>query len=246
MDFVRNRVFRQTLMVHREVSLNRNLTWRNMQEVHFASPARPVNEKPDIHSAATEQFRMPTGVTLATAAPIVKSAMTVLAAQWPETMSFSDLCLTARSRLETGPTARPDAAAAERDREQLGADLLQCFASAMVEVRAAPSRFTREISVCPRANALARLEAAKGARVTTLRHEMVNLDEFNRHVLRHLDGQHDRPALVEMLAVVLRDGPLNIQQEGRPVTDPTVIRTILTATLDATLKQFAQAALLEA
>ncbi len=47
MDFVRNRVFRQTLMVHSETKLNRHLTWRDMQEVHFATPARPVNEKPE-------------------------------------------------------------------------------------------------------------------------------------------------------------------------------------------------------
>ncbi len=174
--------------------------------------------------------------------------MTVLAEQWPETISFSDLCLTARSRLETGPTERLDAATAERDREQLGADLLQCFASAVVEVRAAPRPLYagNQRGERPRANALARLEATKGARVTTLRHEMVNLDEFNRHVLRRLDGQHDRPALVDALAAVARDGLLTIQQQGRPVTDPSAVRVIMTATLDTTLKQFAQAALLEA
>lgn len=246
MDFVRNRVFRQTLLVNREVQLNRNLTSRNMREFHVASAARPVSDKPDLNSAAVEQFRGPSGATLATPNPIVKAALTILAEHWPESMSFSNLALAARSRLETGPTATPDATTMERDREVLGTDLLQCFAAAIVEVRNAPVRFARSVSMLPRASALARLQATKGLRVTTLRHEMVNLDELNRQTLLLLDGQHDRAAIVEALTTVVGNGVLTIQQEGRAVTDPATVRAALSAAVDESVKKLAHAALLEA
>ena len=57
MDFVRNRTFRQTLLVHGEQVLNRNLSHEHVRRFYIASAAKPVSEKPDLHSDTMEQFR---------------------------------------------------------------------------------------------------------------------------------------------------------------------------------------------
>jgi methyltransferase-like protein len=193
-----------------------------------------------------EKFHTPSGLTLSTPQPICKAALTVLAERWPVTIPFADLCIEARARLEAGPEARPDPLTAEQDRELVGAEMLKCFAATIVELRAAPSRFATNISARPRANSLARLEAAKGPRVTSLRHEAVPLDEFAGELLKHLDGQHDRLALLDILAKLVSDGVLKVEKDGQTVTDAAAIRGVLKQVLKDNLAMLARAALLEA
>ena len=245
MDFVRNRLFRQTLLVHQELSLNRNLDWRTMQGFHVASPARPTNASPDLRPNAIEHFRTPRGAGVATAVPIVKAAMTVLSELWPQGMAFGDLCSAARRRVESGSLLAQDGSAAAADAQVLGADLLRCFASSLVELRIRPARFARQAGSRPRASVVSRLQADKSSRVTNLRHEDVNLDEFNRQLLRHLDGSRDRSALLAVMEELVNKGELSINRQGRAVTDPTAIRQILGEALDDNLPKLASAALLE-
>ena len=54
----------------------------------------------------------------------------------------------------------------------------------------------------------------------------------DRVVLRILDGSRDRPALVEALTEKVLQGELELQQHGRPLTDPAAIRAVLEQELD--------------
>jgi len=244
MDFLRNRIFRQSLLVHREAPLNRNLDWRSVQGFYVASQAQSTTSTPsDLHSPAVEQFRVPSGATLSTTNPIVKAAMTILAERWPQAILFSDLCTAARSRLGNQPSAPPVAAA---DAQALGTDLLQCYAGGVVELRLRAPRFVMAASNMPIASPVARFLAEKGLRVTNLRHERVNLDHFNRQVLRQLNGQRDRAALLEVLTQLVGQGELAIQREGQPVHETAAVREILTQALNENLPKIARAALLVA
>ena len=244
MDFLRNRIFRQTLLVHQSVNLNRTLNWKTMEGFHFASPARPVAATTDLRSAAVEQFRAPHGPTLSTPNSIVKAAMMILAERWPRAMSFADLRAAARSRVDNNVLSVPYAATAALDAEVLGTDLLQCLAVGVVEVRTRSPRFAMEAGERPKASALARLQAEKGSPVTNLRHETVIPDEFNRQLLRHLDGRRDRSALLEVLAELVSQRVLTIQRQGQPVEETAAVRAILSEALDENLGSLALAALL--
>lgn len=246
MDFLRNRMFRQTLLVHQGAPVNRNLGWQNLEGFYVASAARPIATAPDIHSAAVEQFRAPNGAILNTPNPITKAAMMILAEHWPRGMQFADLCAAARSRLENNPLmVTPDAATAARDAQVLGGDLLQSYSAAVVELHMQALGFVSVVSDRPKANVLARLQAEKGPRVTNLRHETINLDEFNRQLLRHLDGSRDRAALLEVLAGLVSQGVLTIQQQGQAVKEADAVREILSQALDQNLLNLARVALLE-
>ena len=245
MDFLRNRIFRQTLLVHQGVPLNRNLDWRSMEGFYFASPARPVSTAPDLRSAAWEQFRAPGGANLNTSDAIVKAAMTILAERWPQAMLFEDLLAAARSRLDRDPIAAPGPVSGTRDVQVLGAEMLKCVAALLVELRVRSPGMVLDVGLHPKANPLARLQAEKGPKVTNLRHEPVNLDEFNRQLLQHLDGKRDRAALLEVMEQVVSRRELTIKKDGEAVEEPAAVREILRQALDQNLVQLAKVALLE-
>jgi methyltransferase-like protein/cyclopropane fatty-acyl-phospholipid synthase-like methyltransferase len=245
MDFLRNRTFRQTLLVHDRLAPNRNVTGERLAGLYVASSARALSERPDVRSDVREEFRSPSGATLATVTPITKAAMAVLAESWPLAMSFKELCRVARGRLEENPLLVPDAATLARDAEALGVDLLQCYTVGMIELRMHTPNITLQISDRPVASPLARRQAERGNTVTNLRHESLPVHEFNRHLLRLLDGSRDRDALMQALLEIVVQGALVVQQEGVPVTEETVLKATLGKALDENLPKLAQAALLK-
>jgi len=69
MDFLRNRLFRQTLLCHAKATPRYTLHPRQLAAFHVASAARPVSEQPDLASAAPESFRGPHGFVLTSSDP---------------------------------------------------------------------------------------------------------------------------------------------------------------------------------
>jgi methyltransferase-like protein len=100
------------------------------------------------------------------------------------------------------------------------------------------------VSERPRASPVARFQTQDGTVVTNLWHKRVRLDPLQRHLLRHLDGTRDQTALLSDLASLVTEGVLTVQQEGEPVEDSHMTRTILGQGLEQHLHILAQAALL--
>jgi methyltransferase-like protein/2-polyprenyl-3-methyl-5-hydroxy-6-metoxy-1,4-benzoquinol methylase len=244
LDFLRNRMFRQTLLCHQHLQPNYALRPDVLTALHVASPAKPVADKPNLHPTEYEQFRGPDGVTLNSREPILKAAMVHLAEVWPQAVPFRELLPAARARLQRGST--PDAGTAAQDMQVLGEGLLRCYTSAasLVELHVHPPRFAAAVSDRPVASPLARYQAAVGNQVTNLRHELVTLGDFERHVLRLLDGSRDRAALVGALATLVAQGELMVQQDGQPVVDAAAIRRHLGQALEEQLPRLARGALL--
>jgi len=229
MDFLRNRTFRQTLLVHQDRVLKRDLNFQNILDFYVASPVKPVSEKPDIQSLAIEQFRAPNGATLQTANPITKAAMIILGEHWPQPLAFAELRNAARDRL--GPVRIQEASTIALDAQVLGTDILQCYTADLVELQIRAPEFTLQSGERPLASPLARLQAESGLHVTNLRHEIVNLDEFNRQLIRLVDGSRDRAALLEALNGLVAEGVLVAEQHGQPVKNPAALCELLSQAL---------------
>ena len=245
MDFLRNRPFRQSLLVHQGVALNRNLGWKSVAGLYVESQVRQEGGDANLNSGAPVVFKTQIGASLTTPNPITKAAMTVLSRNWPRAMQFEALLKEARALLdEQGPAATSVAPPAP-DEQVLGADLLTCFSANIVNLRAMPWRHATKAGERPKASALARLQAAQGPTVTNLRHEMANLDESSRHMLQQLDGERDRAGVLDSLTELVKSGALSIQQNGQRVTEPAAVREALAATIDPVLENFERAALLE-
>jgi methyltransferase-like protein/trans-aconitate methyltransferase len=241
MDFVRNRMFRQTLLTHQDVSLDRSLPPERILGMYVASSAKPEGIV-DVRSNAQAVFRGPHAVTTSTE-PLVKAALLHLCEIWPQSVPFAELLSIARSRLSTEAVV-VDAAHVTTDARRLAEPLLRCYATGQIELSVAPSGFTLQIPERPLASPLARLQAESSNRVTTLRHEAITLSDLQRHVLRYMDGQHDRAALLEELALLVAAGSLVVREEGHRIEEPQRVKTILEKPLGAALSQLARYALI--
>jgi methyltransferase-like protein len=205
LDFLRNRRFRQTLLCHKGVSLDRAPAPERLESLFVASGFRPASAAPDLGPGVIEEFRSPRGLPVTSGDPVVKAALLHLAEAWPDAVPFRELPAAARARLGRGAGPGPSADAPHS--RVLPTSLLKCAAPGAVEFRVTRPRLVTNVSERPRATALARFQAAAGVPVVSLRHQVVPLDALDRRVLRHLDGSRDRGQLLRALAGPTGPGP---------------------------------------
>lgn len=172
MDFIRNRMFRQTLLCHAEAELARMIGPEALAALWIASPVRLAADGVTFHG--------PRGSSMRTHDPLVRRALTTIGESWPQAVAFADL------------------AERSEDRRRLGGVLLRAAAAALVQLHTHPPRVARRPGSRPVASALARLQAARGDEVvTTLRHGSVRIeDPLAAFLLTRVDGTRDRAALL--------------------------------------------------
>jgi methyltransferase-like protein/2-polyprenyl-3-methyl-5-hydroxy-6-metoxy-1,4-benzoquinol methylase len=184
MDFLSNRAFRQTLLMHLDQPVDRAITPQRLQSLWVASCASPARANPNLAEGIPERFCTPAGPCATTSRAITKAALLVLAGRWPVAVALPELVAAAYARLNPLAGKPPQA----EDFELLGAELLQCYAGAAVELHACPSPFSIEPGTRPVVNPLARFQAGRAARVSTLRHESIVVPDAIRALLPLLDG----------------------------------------------------------
>ncbi|MBY0514301.1 MAG: class I SAM-dependent methyltransferase, partial [Gemmataceae bacterium] len=116
MDFLRNRMFRETLLVPEASVPNWEIKPEVIRRLHLSSSARPApNQTADLNPDVSVQYQTRSGMTLSTGKPLLKAAMQVFAERWPGTVPFDELAREARARLG-GPA---DPAQADADARSL-------------------------------------------------------------------------------------------------------------------------------
>src|SRR5262249_35853257 len=83
--------FRQTLLCHAGVALEPQPRAEQLARFWVASPARPVVEKPDLHSTEELEFRGQRGAAMSTNHPLAKAAVCGLGSLWPFALPFPEL-----------------------------------------------------------------------------------------------------------------------------------------------------------
>ena len=150
MDFVRNRTFRQSLLVRESARPLYTITTAAVQGLHAASPGKPVADGPDdLSQMKPTGFRSPGGMVLTTDRPLLRAALAVLFEAWPGTVPLDRLLASARGRVEqAGGTPPPP----PKDGEELASGLLNCvLGSNLVELHGMPLSFARTVSERPTA-----------------------------------------------------------------------------------------------
>ena len=240
LDFLRNRMFRQSLLCRQDIQLKARLSPEQLTSFYVASSAVTESDRPDIESVSVERFTTLDGAVLTTDHPVTKAAMLYLNEIWPRAISFNEL-LTEANRRIYGPAKSQRAA----DAHLLGANLLKAYGYSenLVEFHVYAPQLVVEISDYPLVSPVARFQARQGYPVTNLRHERVTLDDVARDLLPYLDGSRDRASLLEVL--VEKDMvEITRRDETQPVEDAAELRMALDQFLDKKLDQFAKAALL--
>jgi methyltransferase-like protein/2-polyprenyl-3-methyl-5-hydroxy-6-metoxy-1,4-benzoquinol methylase len=215
LDFVRNRKFRQTLLCHADVALERKVGPERLTDLYVASALRPESPDLDVRSNREDRFRSPRGHGPTTTDPLLKAALVHLAEHWPQAVPFTALAGAARAGLGAGGAQGPFGRA--DDEQTLGKSLLQLYSANMVELHARPLPFAREVAERPLASPLARRQAVAGPVVTNLRHESVSVSAWQRQALCLLDGSRNRAALLDQLPA---PDPSTAPNEGQPSPSP--------------------------
>ncbi|MCE9564853.1 MAG: class I SAM-dependent methyltransferase [Planctomycetes bacterium] len=231
LDFVRNRPFRETLLVHPTVNPNWSMHPEVIRKLHITLPKKPSDDRVDVKSntvAAT--YTTALGMTVTTTSPILKAAMQVLGQKWPGTMSFAELDKSVQELLELK----------SHDGQQLAVALLNAYLmSNLTEFHSAPIPHVRATER-PVALSVARATLKEGlSGVTTRRHEFFRTNEIDKEIILMLDGTHDRSAIIDKLVRLSVAGELHVHKAGQRLLDPTALRATLSRAVENALERYA-------
>jgi len=238
-DFVTNRPFRRTLLCHRGDPRERRVSAAVMRRLRAASVAQPLPPEPGAKPEEGQRFAGRDGRVFSVGHPLAQAVLLCLGERWPRTMTFDPLMAAALERL--GISDPP----ADEHFETLAAVLAQFFFSGVLELFLLDPGCADGRDQTPEASPLARRQAALGPVVTNRLHQAIQLeDELTRRLVLHLDGHHQRPALVEAMAKEVAEHDLPIHRDGEPVANRDRRIELLPEVIEEKLKFLAYSALL--
>lgn len=240
LDFLRNRAFRRTLLCHREVQLDRQLRPERLQAMYLAADLACEATVAPV-AAPSMTFRQRGGAFGSTDHGLTQAALRYLSDRWPQCVFFPELVAAASRSLPWS--------AQTHDVSQLAANLLQLYATGMLELHVLPLPVAAEISARPVASPWARFQITQGRTVTNLRHQRVQMDPVTRRLVWLLDGTRERAQVVDELSEwVAREGlrlpSAGIEPESAEPPAEADIRALLRRTLEDALQTALHSSLL--
>jgi methyltransferase-like protein len=183
MDFVCNRTFRQSLLIHSHRPVDRTVTNQRIDGLWVACPLHIPATEPDLAGHSPESYPLGGGAASLTAShPLTKAALRELAEHWPRPLPFAELIAKAQARL--GNTGDADTATVEF----LRADLMRAYSAGLLNLHSSAPPVQPRPDARPKASPLAVLQAREGMPVTSLLHQQIRLDDATRTLLSWLDG----------------------------------------------------------
>lgn len=184
LDFLRVRMYRETLLCKAGRAAPRDYPAESFQRLLFASQATPQEgEAPGVTA-----FVLPSGIKMESGHPGVKALLLELGKAWPHGLSLEQL---APHLADIG----------FGDGGQGPAVFIRMAIARMIEFRAWQPPAARVLSDRPRASAAGRQEARMGTKATTLLHGTIGLDDaLLRNLIQLLDGTRTRSELLDAMA----------------------------------------------
>jgi len=235
-DFIRGCAFRQTLLCHQEVELASDLLSERALALYAMCNAVPV-EKPEQDGKAV--FRRRGGAELTTGHPLIATALKVLSAEQPASVSVKALLDTVRSTLPEAPASLAE------DEETLSHALTKAYRAGFVELYLSPFCVANRAGHCPAVSKLVQFELTRGETATNQLHTSIRFpDPVSRQLIVLLDGTRDENALVQELIGFVESGRSKIYEDGVLVQDRDQIAQVLERRVCEGLKSLAQEGML--
>lgn len=250
MDFIKGRQFRQTLLHHADIPLNRRLRPELMQNFYFSCPSQPVDKNGEILKEEISEmlarkdlkFERSKGSAIETNYLLPRAALIHLHRVWPHSMHFKDLLETALEYQSQYNSISPVAGGVSIDDALLLSDtLLSAFCGNIVEINAHAPHFEKKPGNQPRASEYARFQSRFNTRVTNLCHKTIELENsYGQYLIRMLDGRRDMQTIHKEMIEIIRQN--NIPFNGK--TPENKSDEELVTEIDKELMNFARSALL--
>lgn len=195
MDFLRNRMFRSSLICHQSQSPNYNVDATNLLGLHVGlrNPLRAVSEQGETVVWENASGRMTTEFPLT-------SIFRRLSNSFPRLTRVDDLLSDTTDN---------------RVRQTALDALLIGFVRGMFTLTLDPPDFALELNEKPKSSIYARFQASSGAaKVTNLMHIDCVLQPQQRFIIEHLDGSRTLDEVAELLHEECSNGRFKVSREG--------------------------------
>jgi len=212
-DFVTNRMFRETLLVHAERAqeIRYNPDGSRFRRLHIAALVPPAEGQTRLDNSRQE-YQQVDGSTLFTNDPGIKAALDALSARWPWTLSRQELVDDVHARLVSAGF-NPSATLPDHIDSLMGVLILQGQARCRLDP-VLPDAVPTPLRLDETARRMAEVTRRKvDASTFDLWHETHLLSPVDRHLLPLLDGTRDRDALVEALLAIAREEPIDLEDD---------------------------------
>jgi methyltransferase-like protein len=187
LDFFKLRKIRETLLCRADLTILPEASSGAFDVLHFGVPLCPVTP-PNYLDESPTQFTGENNMSVTVAQPFVKAALVALCEAWPGRLCFEEILQRAQAKLPL-----PDPAA----NIMLSELLMKMYGAGVMEIDTRAWCYPTTVTERPSVSRFARLQAREGARITSLRHQAIDLeDEQARRLIVLLDGTRDRAALV--------------------------------------------------
>ena len=232
-DFVVNRMFRESLLVHAERApqIHYNPDRSRFRRLHIAAWAPPADGQTRLDTSRQE-YEQSDGATLFTNDPGIKAALDALSARWPWTQSRQELVDAVHARL-VSEGLTPSASVGDLIDNLMSVLILQGQARCRLDP-VLPEPAPAPLQLQEAARRMVELAGSEGEASTfNLWHETYMLSPVHRRLLPLLDGTRDRDALVEALLAVVREDTIPIEHDGKPVSGEAELRDAVIDYIDA-------------
>lgn len=199
-DFLINRSFRRTLLIHQDVELERSIPWERVEPLWVSARARLLAG--DIDGLEEARFDAPDHVFV-TDNPILKAGLAVLDDLWPRNIDFTEwVSRTVERSGRLGPEVR----------STLGRNTLPLFTRGVLRLHPRDLGLAGEVSEKPLSTPWIRRRAELFKWVTDLRHGMRDVPPAPRFLLPYCDGHHTKRDLWKLLEKEYRYGRVKLNQ----------------------------------
>ena len=203
LDFLHNRQFRQTLLVHASALGVQAPQPLQLRHLLVCANLTGEGDAATISDGVPVRFTAPNGAMVTSADPLVKAAILVLAERFPEGMGLDALYHAALVHLGK----QPESSRELTNLRILGEALLEFHAAGAVELHSYdgyPPAPIQDSAIWPQATPLAKVYAHRNVMVAGRWHETVNLGILGQKALSMMDGRHTTAQVKEALLDMLR------------------------------------------
>jgi len=226
MDFLRNRMFRQTLLCRAGISLNRNVTPERVKDIAVQPLLMQRNDPVDLAPGVSVAFKANGGQDISVSDTFLKAVLSVLSERTAEVHSFGALLREAQTRARSVKRPEnPDQTSIEE--ATLAQNLMSLYAKGMLEVWAAPLALAAKLPEKPRVSPLVRHQSTASRYLTNYLHAPVPADVLGREVVLACDGQRSKSEIVSAVVAQVKAGKINVQEGGQPVSDEKRLHELL-------------------
>lgn len=180
LDFIHNRIFRQSLICHQNFTLDRKGLINKLENMHAVSFLKSGSVNRDLSGKSVTMFSgpgTPNGIPISD--PGIRASLLCLEEHYPQPIQVRDLWK------HISAPQQPEGESVFFN------NLLQLWRMGLVELQATPDRIPSTVSNRPSISAVARYLSRFGASITCLNHTPVGIPDHFRKFLPFIDGSRD-------------------------------------------------------